>query len=155
MPRPSPRPPAGWPTLITNILKLNKLENQQIYPQVETYDLGEQLCECLLSFEEAWEKKELQIETGVQEAVLVDADAQLLSLVWNNLFSNAVKFTEPHGAKSPSRCGRRGILPSFRCRIPDAASRRRWENTSLKSFTRGTPPTPPRATAWGLRWLSG
>lgn len=43
--------------LITNILKLNKLENQQIYPQVETYDLGEQLCECLLSFEEAWGKK--------------------------------------------------------------------------------------------------
>ncbi len=58
-------------------------------------------------------------------------------------------------AKSPSRCGRRGNLPSSRCRIPDAASRRRWENTSLKSFTRGTPPTPPRATAWGLRWLSG
>lgn len=88
--------------LITNILKLNKLENQQIYPQVETYDLGEQLCECLLSFEEAWEKKELQIETDVQEAVLVDADAQLLSLVWNNLFSNAVKFTEPHGKISLS-----------------------------------------------------
>ena len=88
--------------LITNILKLNKLESQQIYPQVETYDLGEQLCECLLSFEEAWEKKELQIETDVQEAVLVDADAQLLSLVWNNLFSNAVKFTEPHGKISLS-----------------------------------------------------
>ena len=66
-------------TMVSNILRLNKLENQQIYPQVETYDLGEQLCECLLSFEEAWEKKELQIETDVQEAVLVDADAQLLS----------------------------------------------------------------------------
>lgn len=44
-------------SLITNILKLNKLENQQIYPVAETYDLGEQLCECLLSFENAWEKK--------------------------------------------------------------------------------------------------
>ena len=38
----------------------------------------------------------------MQEAVLVDADAQLLSLVWNNLFSNAVKFTEPHGKISLS-----------------------------------------------------
>lgn len=88
--------------LITNILKLNKLENQQIYPQVETYDLGEQLCECLLNFEEGWEKKELEIETDVQEEVLIEADRQLLSLVWNNLFSNAVKFTDPHGKISLS-----------------------------------------------------
>ena len=88
--------------LITNILKLNKLENQQIYPAVETYDLGEQLCECLLSFESAWEEKDLDIETDVEEEVMVDADAELLSLVWNNLFSNAVKFTEPKGRVSLS-----------------------------------------------------
>lgn len=83
--------------LITNILKLNKLENQQIYPKVESYDLGEQLCECLLAFENAWEEKDLEIETDVEDDVQVDADAELLSLVWNNLFSNAVKFTEPYG----------------------------------------------------------
>ena len=88
--------------LITNILKLNKLENQQIYPKVETYDLGEQLCECLLAFENAWEDKALEIETDVEEDVLVDTDAELLSLVWNNLFSNAIKFTEPHGKVSLS-----------------------------------------------------
>ena len=83
--------------LITNILKLNKLENQQIYPAAATYDLGEQLCECLLGFESAWEAKELEIETDIAEGVLVHTDAELLSLVWNNLFSNAIKFTEPHG----------------------------------------------------------
>ena len=88
--------------LITNILKLNKLENQQIYPKAETYDLGEQLCECLLSFESAWEDKDLEIETDMEEEVLVDTDAELLSLVWNNLFSNAVKFTDPHGKISLS-----------------------------------------------------
>ncbi|MBQ9141266.1 MAG: HAMP domain-containing protein, partial [Lachnospiraceae bacterium] len=34
--------------LVMNILKLNKLENQQIYPNVERYFLNEQLCECML-----------------------------------------------------------------------------------------------------------
>ncbi len=88
--------------LITNILRLNKLENQQIYPKSEEYDLGEQLCECLLTFEGAWEDKELEIETDVEDGVTVNADSELLSLVWNNLFSNAVKFTEPHGRVSLS-----------------------------------------------------
>lgn len=83
--------------LITNILKLNKLENQQIYPKAETYDLGEQLCECLLTFESAWEDKALDIETDVEAEVMINSDGELLSLVWNNLFSNAIKFTPPRG----------------------------------------------------------
>ncbi len=84
-------------SLITNILKLNKLENQQIYPEKKSFDLGEQLCECLLDFESAWEKKGLEIETELADSVIVESDPELLSLVWNNLFSNAIKFTEPGG----------------------------------------------------------
>ena len=84
-------------SLVTNILKLNKLENQQIFPAVQTYDLGEQLCECLLSFEDEWERKKLQIETDICDGIQVSADPEMMSLVWNNLFSNAIKFTEPGG----------------------------------------------------------
>lgn len=76
--------------LIANILKLNKLENQQIFPQAETYDLGEQLRECLLGFEDAWEAKELAVEADIPDGVAVRTDRELLTLVWNNLFSNAV-----------------------------------------------------------------
>ena len=83
--------------MISNILKLNKLENQQIYPAKTRFDLGEQLCECLLGFEDAWEKKSLEIETDIEDEITVENDPELLSLVWNNLFSNAVKFTEPGG----------------------------------------------------------
>ena len=83
--------------LITNILKLNKLENQQIFPQKTEFDLGEQLCESLLQFEDAWEKKNLEIETNIEEDVRIRSDAELLSLVWNNLISNAVKFTPEGG----------------------------------------------------------
>ena len=88
--------------MMTNILKLNRLENQQIYPQVETYDLGEQLCESLLQFESLWESRGISIETDIAEDVQVSADAELLSLVWNNLFSNAFKFTESGGTVSLS-----------------------------------------------------
>lgn len=84
--------------LMTNILKLSRLENQQIYPEVKQYDLGEQLCECLLGYESVWERSEIGIETDIAENVIVKADAELLSIVWNNLFSNAFKFT-PSGGK--------------------------------------------------------
>ena len=83
--------------LITNILKLNKLENQQIFPQPQEFDLGEQLCECLLGFEDAWEAKNLEIETDIEDDVRIKSDPELLSLVWNNLISNAVKFTPDGG----------------------------------------------------------
>ena len=73
--------------LITNILKLNKLENQQIYPQTEPYNLSEQLCECLLSFETIWEQKNLELDADIDEDIIINADGELLSLVWNNLFS--------------------------------------------------------------------
>ena len=88
--------------LITNILKLNRLENQQIYPAAKRFNLGEQLAACLLNFESTWENKNIDIETDLEEEVFVQSDDELLSLVWNNLFSNALKFTEPGGAVSVS-----------------------------------------------------
>ncbi|MBQ9121653.1 MAG: HAMP domain-containing histidine kinase [Clostridia bacterium] len=88
--------------MMTNILKLNRLENQTIYPRAEAYDLGEQLCECLLRYENVWETGGIAIETEIAEDVTVRADGELLSLVWNNLLSNAFKFTPSGGTVSVS-----------------------------------------------------
>ena len=88
--------------MMTNILKLNRLENQQIFPQTAEFDLGEQICECLLQFENVWEKADIEIETDIAEDIRICADAELLSLVWNNLFSNAFKFTGSGGTVSVS-----------------------------------------------------
>lgn len=88
--------------MMTNILKLNRLENQQIYPKREEFDLGEQLCENLLQYENVWEQAEIEIETEIAENVTVKADSELLSLVWNNLFSNAFKFTSTGGTVTVS-----------------------------------------------------
>ena len=62
--------------------------------------MGEQLCECLLQHENVWEQSDIEIETDIEEDIRVKEDAELLSLVWNNLFSNAFKFTEPGGTVS-------------------------------------------------------
>lgn len=88
--------------LITNILKLNKLENQQMFPSVKEYNLSEQICESLLQFENEWEKKKITIKTDIEDGVKIRSDEELLSLVWNNLFSNAMKFTGENGTVSVS-----------------------------------------------------
>lgn len=83
--------------MVSNVLKLNRLENQQIFPQSTEFDLAEQLCENLLQYEAVWEQEEIEIETELEQTVTVQADRELLSLVWNNLLSNAFKFTPKGG----------------------------------------------------------
>ena len=82
--------------MIGNILKLSKLENQQIFPVAKPYQLGEQLRSCALAFMPKWEEKGIDFEIDVID-ISVNYDASLLELVWNNLLSNAVKFTERGG----------------------------------------------------------
>ena len=84
-------------TLITDILKLNKLEKQTISPRPEAYDLCAQLCECALQFEDLWEKKGVEFEADLEDERPVRLDAGLMELVWTNLLSNAFKFTPPGG----------------------------------------------------------
>lgn len=109
--------------LITNILKLNQLENQNIPTEMKNYDLYEQLCECLLNFENEWEEKSIEIETDIEENVFVHSDVQLMNIVWNNLFANALKFT-PNGGKinvsmSKSKRYAKVIIEDTGCGIPE------------------------------------
>ena len=84
--------------LITNILKLNKLEKQRITPNVSAFDLCDQLVQSALLFESVWEEKGIEFEADIaDERKMITADAELLPLVWNNLLSNAFKFTGQGG----------------------------------------------------------
>lgn len=83
--------------LITNILRLNKLENKFILPKKEKFDLSAQLEDCILQFESRLEEKNLELEVDLEEKILIEQDKEMLSLVWNNLISNAIKFSSEGG----------------------------------------------------------
>jgi len=94
--------------LVSNILKLNKLENQGIIPESRFFDLSEQIRCCAVSFAEQWEKKDISFEADLDE-IRVCYDESMLEIVWNNLLSNAVKFTGPGGKIFVSLKARDGL----------------------------------------------
>ena len=93
--------------LVTNILKLSKLENQGIMSstklssEAKPYNLTEQLRRCALLFVDLLEQKNILFDEDLDE-INVCYDEEMLEIVWNNLLSNAVKFTDPGGSISMS-----------------------------------------------------
>lgn len=84
-------------TLVANILKLNKLENQQIMSEMTEVRLDESLIQSILEFEEMIESKGIELDCDIDEMTIVTSPSHL-EIVWNNLLSNAIKFT-PSGGK--------------------------------------------------------
>ncbi len=117
--------------LITNILRLNKLENQEIQPELERFDLGELLAETALTFEEKMEEKGLHFACDLAEDLEVYASKSYLEIVVSNLLSNAVKFTNEGGmvALSLKKEGARAIISvsDSGCGIPAEVGGRIFE----------------------------
>ena len=96
-------------TLVENILRLNKLDNQELKRTSETYDICKQLGECVLQFEDALEEKNIVFTADFEDRAIIHADEGMMEIVWFNLLSNAIKFTDQGGEitmKQTSRPGR-------------------------------------------------
>ncbi|MDE5991404.1 MAG: HAMP domain-containing histidine kinase [Clostridia bacterium] len=84
-------------SLITNILKLNKLENQETAPEKEIVKLNRFVEELLLQYVDLIDAKGIDLEVDLQEVKSVTSESYL-EIVLANLLSNAIKFT-PSGGK--------------------------------------------------------
>lgn len=82
--------------LISNILKLNKLEHQQIGFENIDFDLSELVRESVIEFESLIEKKNLKLNLDIEDITLKN-DSSLFEIIINNLISNAIKFTDENG----------------------------------------------------------
>lgn len=84
-------------SLVTNALKLNRLEHQNIIPKKENFDLIEQIVEAILVFEKQLEEKNINLEVNLDEKIIVSTEKNLLNHIWLNLISNAIKFNKNSG----------------------------------------------------------
>ncbi|TWT25762.1 hypothetical protein [Planomicrobium sp. CPCC 101110] len=64
-------------TLVTNILKFNKVENKEIISSANPYNVCRQLIDCALSFEESWEQKNNAFIAEVEERAMIHADEEM------------------------------------------------------------------------------
>ena len=83
-------------SLVSNILLLSKLEQQDVAMPVNTFRLDEQIRQALLSLEPLWTKKELALDVELDEVRHTGCE-RLLYPVWTNLLGNAVKFSPAGG----------------------------------------------------------
>lgn len=82
--------------LTSNMLKLSKLENQEIIQKHKGFYLDEQIRKCILLLEPEWSEKLTDWDIELDRA-MITADEELLQQVWINLLSNAIKFSSNNG----------------------------------------------------------
>ena len=79
-------------TLVGNILLLSKLENQSIVTNKTNFRLDEQIRQSIVMLEPAWEAKSIEFDAEL-ESIEYTGNESLLYHVWDNIISNAIKFS--------------------------------------------------------------
>ena len=82
--------------LTSNMLKMSKLNNQEIIVAPKEFSLDEQIRQCILLVMNKMTAKNIEIEPELIPFTIT-GDEELLSQVWLNLLDNAVKYNKENG----------------------------------------------------------
>ena len=93
--------------MATNVLSMTKVENQTILTDVTTYNVSEQIRNCVLLLEPKWAKKNIEWDMDFDEHT-ISGSRELLQEVWLNLIDNAIKFSPENGTVTIALRERRG-----------------------------------------------
>lgn len=82
--------------LASNILRLTKLENQTTIKDKKIFSLDESIREVIVIMESAWSAKNINMDIDLDE-INYFGNAEFMMQIWQNLISNAIKFTPQNG----------------------------------------------------------
>ena len=74
-----------------NLLLLTKIDNSQFMDK-EKIDLAKLITKAAVQFNSFTEDKKMQIETNIQEGVIVEGNRILVEILLNNLMTNAIRY---------------------------------------------------------------
>ena len=83
-------------SLSSDILRLSKLESQEIVVSPSTFLLDEQILQSIVLLEPGWTAKNIEFNIDLPE-IHYCGDEDLLSQVWLNIIDNAIKYTADGG----------------------------------------------------------
>jgi signal transduction histidine kinase len=93
-------------SLVGSILLLSKLENQQIPTNQKEYRLDEQIRQSVVALETAWVQKDIELDVELERISYLGSEP-MMRHVWDNLISNAIKFS-PQGGAVKLQLGKKG-----------------------------------------------
>jgi signal transduction histidine kinase len=127
--------------LASNILLLNRLEQEGGEMMTSEFRLDEQIRKVVLLLEGLWSKKNLELEIDLQELSFC-GNEQLLFQVWLNILDNAIKFSHYGGCLEIRLYEKSGYITcSFKdygVGISSESQRRLFEKFYKGDHSRGT-----------------
>lgn len=78
--------------LCENMLRMSRLDNQQIVVKKDKIRVDEQLRKCIIMLSEKWTDKIRNYELDCGN-LRIESDADLLMQIWSNLIDNAIKYS--------------------------------------------------------------
>lgn len=83
--------------LLTNLLSWAMVQTGKIKFSPTEFDLKDLIADVEKLYQAQAMEKKIKLDIGIDEALYIYADRQMIHSVFRNLVSNAIKFTPPHG----------------------------------------------------------